>query len=60
MNHDQITRYAYALQQRDEARRARTNLVSQVEKSNAVDDHGHIILKLKALADAHRRLAHTE
>jgi len=31
-------------------------LVDQIRKSNAVDDHGHAIIHLKALADAEQVL----
>lgn len=36
---------------------ALATLVDQVERSNAVDDHGHKLANLKALADARAALA---
>jgi chromosome segregation ATPase len=37
-------------------RAALTNLVVQVDRSNAVDDHGHELKNLAALADAREAL----
>ncbi len=44
------------LAERDRLREALRVLVDQIDRSNAIDDHGHELKNLKALADAHAAL----
>lgn len=51
--------YREALEELERVRKALEELVRQVEISAAIDNHGHLLANLNALADARAALAHT-